>query len=134
MKPYFFSLFFLFIVACDSNTIPKKPDNLIPQDKMATILADSYLARTAKNSVNKNGDRSINYHSLIYTKYNVDSLSFHNSLKYYTSDIKQHEEVLKQVENQLQQKLSLVEKELAKEVEKKQKEAKELNKKKDSIQ
>lgn len=98
---YFLSLAVL-ITACNSNTIIKKPENLIAKDKMATILADSYIAKAARNSKNINGDRTINYLSYIYENHQTDSASFHASLKYYSANISLHEEILKNVKSKLE--------------------------------
>ncbi|WP_010134968.1 DUF4296 domain-containing protein [Ochrovirga pacifica] len=89
------------MMACNSNTILKKPKNLIPKEKMATILADTYIAKTARNSKNLNGDRSINYLSYIYQNHQTDSTTFHNSLAYYSANVSEHEEILKKVEARL---------------------------------
>lgn len=103
---------FFLLMACNSNTIIKKPHHLIPKDKMVAIIFDSYIAKTAKKRKNIQGSININYHALLYKKHNIDSASFHQSLKYYTSDIKQNEEILKQVKAKIQQQLSIAEKKL----------------------
>jgi len=116
MKQSFYIFFLIAIlISCDSNTILKKPTNLISKNKMVDILADSYIAKSAKKNVNLNGARNINYNSLIFKIHNIDSLSFNNSLMYYTSDIKQHQEILKQVKSKLQKKVLVVREQLEKE-------------------
>jgi len=116
MKQFFYIFFLIAIlISCDSNTILKKPTNLISKDKMVDILTDSYIAKSAKKNVNLNGVRNINYNSLIFKIHNIDSLAFNNSLMYYTSDIKQHQEILKQVKNKLQKKVLVVREQLDKE-------------------
>lgn len=98
MKPISFLLLTtLLLLSCNSNTIPKKPEGLLSEDKMVALLYDSYLAKAAKSETNTNGDRNINYHALLYQKHQTDSVSFHESLKYYSYNIKQNEEILKQV-------------------------------------
>ncbi|NJB82320.1 DUF4296 domain-containing protein [Wenyingzhuangia aestuarii] len=130
MRALFYT-FFLFtaLVACNSNTIIKKPENLIPKDKMVDILLDTYIAKTARNIKNVNGERTVNYHALIYKEHGTDSLAFNKSLKYYTSDIKQHEEILKLVEAKLEYRITATEKKLQQEEEAHQKEMDEANKK-----
>jgi len=116
MKQFFYIFFLIAIlISCDSNTILKKPTNLISKDKMVDILTDSYIAKSAKKNVNLNGVRNINYNSLIFKIHNIDSLAFNNSLMYYTSDIKQHQEILKQVKSKLQNKILVAKKQLEKE-------------------
>lgn len=116
MKILFYRLIILTIIlsSCNSNTIIKKPDNLITKEIMIDILTDTYLSRSAKNSINKNGEKRINYHTLIYKKHNVDSLSFNQSLKYYTSDISLNEEILKQIKINIDKQLDQKSKEFEK--------------------
>lgn len=104
-KVAYFICSFAFLVACNSNTIIKKPENLISKDKMADILADSYIAKSARNSKNLNGDRAINYLSYIYENHQTDSATFHSSLQYYSANVSVHEEILKNVKSKLEQKL-----------------------------
>ncbi len=103
------------LMSCNSNTIIKKPDNLIPKQQMIAILTDTYLAKSAKNLTNTHGDKHISYHALIYQKHDIDSLRFHQSLKYYTSDISLNEEILKAVKATIDEQLDKKSKELEKE-------------------
>lgn len=93
------------LIACNSNTIIKKPDNLLPKDKMVSILAESYIAKSAKTVLNVHNERNINYLAFIYTNQGIDSVTFNESLKYYTSDISLNEEILKLVQQSLDKKL-----------------------------
>ncbi len=102
----FLYIILLFIVGCNSNTVAKKPDHLISLDKMSIILTDIYIAKSADFLKNLNGDKKVNYHGLIYKKHHIDSISFSQSLKYYTADISMHEEILKQVDKNIKEKLS----------------------------
>lgn len=108
----FLSLFLL--ISCNSNTITKKPDNLISKDKMVNVLVDTYISKTARNIKNVNGNSKINYYGLIYKIHRIDSISFHESLRYYTSDIKQNEEILKAVKEKIDKKRELLKKENSK--------------------
>lgn len=114
------------LMSCNSNTIIKKPENLISKEKMTDILVDTYIAKAAKNVTNINKDRNINYLSLIYQNHQTDSITFENSLKYYTANISEHQEILKAT----QQKLKL----LLTEAEENQKSEEELKKVQDSIE
>ena len=50
MNKFFYILFLaLFLINCTSNTIIKKPDNLISKDEMVNILTDLFLANGGKN-------------------------------------------------------------------------------------
>ena len=89
MKKLFFIAFLL--IGCANAEIKRlpEPDNLIPEDKMVLIIKDltvmeSYIQMKTpeidKNYkvMNKNGEA-------ILKKYNVDTLSFENSIDYYGS-------------------------------------------------
>lgn len=104
-KVAFFVCCLALLMACNSNTILKKPENLIPKDKMVAILADSYVARSASNTKNINGDRSINYLSYIYENHQIDSATFHSSLQYYSANVSVHEEILKNVQAKIEQQI-----------------------------
>mgnify|MGYP000615930199 CR=1 FL=1 len=40
------------LLSCTSNTILKKPDNLIPKDEMVDLLTDLFIAMNAQNTKN----------------------------------------------------------------------------------
>lgn len=125
------NLFYIFVCAftlfsCNSNTIIKKPDHLLSKEKMVDILADTYIAKAAKNVNNIHKNRNINYLSLIYQNHQTDSITFDNSLKYYTSNISEHEEILKATQKKL--------KHLLDEAQEKQTAEEDLKKVQDSIQ
>ncbi|HBY66927.1 MAG TPA: DUF4296 domain-containing protein, partial [Flavobacteriaceae bacterium] len=79
----------LLIVAfgCQSVQKPEKPENLIPKEKMIDIMMESYLSNAAR-SVNNRKLRSygLKLDSLIYAKYNIDSLQLAKSNTYYAAD------------------------------------------------
>lgn len=100
----FLSIFFLslFLINCTSNTIVKKPDNLIPKNEMVDLLTEMFLANGATNIKNIHGKRKVNYFSVIYDKYQIDSTRFKESNFYYISKIDDYDEILKKVEAKLQ--------------------------------
>lgn len=98
---YLFFICVITLLSCNSNTIVKKPKNLIPKDKMVQVLTDVYIAKSAKNVNNIYKERNINYLSFIYKNHQIDSATFENSLKYYTINVSEHEEILKQVKENL---------------------------------
>ena len=87
--------------SCTSNTILKKPDNLIPEDKMVDLLTDLFLAINAENTKNLQLERQVNYYPLIFEKYNIDSTQFKESNFYYSSRIDEYDELLMKVEERL---------------------------------
>lgn len=101
MKSFFYICIGLFIVSCTSNTIYKKPENLIPKDSMVSLLTDMYIASSSKNQKNKYLKREKNYMILVYEKYKIDSTRFDASNRYYTSKIDEYAEILKKVKGNI---------------------------------
>lgn len=95
-----FTIIFL-LGACTSNTIYKKPDDLIPKNQMVDLLTDMYLAKAAKNIKTKTLERNLEYMPLIFEKYGIDSLRFQHSNLYYMSRIDVYEAIHKKVEKNL---------------------------------
>jgi len=86
---------------CTSNTIYKKPADLIPEEQMVDLLTDMYIAVAAKHVKTKDLQKNINYMPLVYEKYGIDSLRFQTSNIYYMSLIDDHEAIYKKVEKRL---------------------------------
>ena len=103
------NLFLIFslviLVGCTSNTIYKKPKDLIPEAKMVNILTDMYLANAASGIKNKNLEKKINYMPLVYEKYGVDSLQFQHSNTYYVSRLDDYKSIYEKVETRLKKML-----------------------------
>lgn len=83
--------------SCRSNTIYEEPIDLIPKDSMMMLLKDLYLATAAKNIKNKRQQKKVSYITLVYNKYNIDSLRFNTSNLYYTSKIDIYEPMLNEI-------------------------------------
>lgn len=96
-------LFFIsiFLMACTSNTIMKKPDDLIPKNQMVDLLTDMLIASGAENIKNIDLERNVNYFPLVFEKYGIDSTRFKESNYYYTSQIDDYEKILKEVDKRL---------------------------------
>jgi len=92
----------LFLNACTSNTIYKKPDDLIPPDKMVDLLTDIYIANAAISFPNKLDVRNLQYLPLVYKKYKIDSLRFKHSTTYYLSKIKEYKIINQKVIDRLE--------------------------------
>ncbi|MDP3358350.1 MAG: DUF4296 domain-containing protein [Lutibacter sp.] len=102
MKKISFILFLsVFFMACTSNTIIKKPDNLIPKNQMEDLITDMLIAAGAENIKNINLERNVNYFPLIFEKYGIDSTRFKESNYYYTSQIDDYEKILRKVDERL---------------------------------
>ena len=87
--------------SCRSNTIYEEPKDLIPKDSMMMLLKDLYLATAAKNIKNKRQQKKVSYITLVYNKYNIDSLRFNTSNLYYTSKIDIYEPMLNEITEML---------------------------------
>lgn len=92
---YIFSIL-IFLSSCTSNTIYKKPKDLISQEQMVDLLVDMQLAVGAKSMKNIDNKRS-NYMPLVYEKYNVDSARFARSNFYYSTRIDDYTKILQAV-------------------------------------
>jgi len=103
MKKIAFFLTLLFLVSCTSNTIYKKPDDLIPKDTMTALITDLIIASSAKYKKNLLLERKVNYIPLVYDKYKIDSVRFEKSNIYYTSKIDEYEVIFKEVKQNLSQ-------------------------------
>ena len=84
-------------MSCKSNTIYDEPVDLIPKDSMMMLLKDLYLATAAKNIKNARQQKKVSYTTLVYNKYNIDSLRFNSSNLYYTSKIDVYEPMLNEI-------------------------------------
>lgn len=108
MKKLFYIIICLFFSCNSSIEKPQKPENLIPEDKMAEIMYDVFLLNSAKG-VNKiilevNGVMPENY---IFEKYSIDSTQFAESNNYYVYNTKTYESIL----NKIKEKIDLKKKE-----------------------
>ena len=91
----------IFVISCTSNTIYKKPENLIPKDQMVDLLVDMQLALGAKSIKNIDGNKNIEYIHLVFEKYGIDSARFAESNFYYMTDIDEFNKILKKTKNRI---------------------------------
>ena len=103
----------LLLINCTSNTIIKKPDNLIPKNQMVDVLTDMFLASGGENIKNIHLQRKVNYFPLVFEKHHIDSTQFKESNFYYVSRIDDYEEILKKVDERLQRLKQLNEEEIS---------------------
>ncbi|MEN8965370.1 MAG: DUF4296 domain-containing protein [Polaribacter sp.] len=104
MKNISHIILLLLLFSCTSNTIFKKPKDLIPKDTMSLLIQDMMVASSAKFIKNKHLQKNINYMAFIYDRYLIDSLRFQTSNLYYTSKIDEYEEIINDVNVQLEKK------------------------------
>ncbi|WP_372744922.1 DUF4296 domain-containing protein [Lutibacter sp.] len=99
----------ILLINCTSNTIIKKPDNLIPKKEMVDLLTDLLLASGAENVKNLQLKRKVNYFPLVFEKYNIDSTQFKESNYYYSTKVDEYNEIIREVETRLEMLLKKVE-------------------------
>lgn len=95
------------LVSCSekkADTI-KKPDNLIPKEKMILILVDVHLVEGTLSSVSKNElntqDYSLYYYKSIFAKHKINKEQFDLSIKYYSHYPEKLNEIYTEVVNRL---------------------------------
>ncbi|MGK0447511.1 MAG: hypothetical protein ACJA2M_001286 [Polaribacter sp.] len=93
MKNTSYLLVFIFLVSCTSNTIFEKPKDLIPKDTMSLLIQEMMIASSAKYVKNKNFEKKIEYMSLVYDQFKIDSTRFQTSNLYYMSKIDVYQEI-----------------------------------------
>ena len=98
-----FLILFTLVLSCTSNTIYKKPDDLIQKDLMIEIIGQMLIANSARSSKNLGKERSIEYMSLVYRKYGVDSARFARSNFYYSTKIDEYKKMMQRVKLNLEQ-------------------------------
>ena len=101
MKKTVLSLLCVFAFSCTSNTIFKKPDDLIGKEQMVDLLTDLYLATAAKTSKNLEKERNVDYTQLVFEKHGIDSARFKRSNFYYTAKIDVYESIFKEVKSRI---------------------------------
>ncbi|MDG1503809.1 MAG: DUF4296 domain-containing protein [Flavicella sp.] len=101
MKKTALSLLCVFAFSCTSNTIFKKPDDLIEKEQMIDLLTDLYLATAAKTAKNLEKERNVDYTQLVFEKHGIDSARFKRSNFYYTAKIDEYESIFKEVKSRI---------------------------------
>ena len=88
-------------ISCGQKAI-EKPDNLIDEDKMITILYDLSLLEAIKSQKPAVLDSNqVDVTKYIYKKYKIDSLQFANSSQYYASNIENYKLMYEEVAKKL---------------------------------
>lgn len=97
-------LMILFLtMGCQDIKRSPKPDDLIPEDKMADVLTEISLLHGAR-SYNKDlmEAKGIKPDRYIYEKYGIDSVQFVRSNEYYSEHYKQYQRIYTDVKNKLE--------------------------------
>lgn len=87
-KYVIFILAILVFSGCQNIEYPKKPKNLIPEDKMVEVMIDIQLFNTAK-TVNRlpMQQSGLTPNEYIYEKHGIDSIQFVESNRYYGANL-----------------------------------------------
>lgn len=103
MKRIFqFLLIFSLVISCTSNTIYKKPNDLIEKELMVELILNMQIATSARGSRNLNEERNIDYMYLVYNKFEIDSARFARSNFYYSTKIDDYTKILQEVKRRLE--------------------------------
>lgn len=103
MKKLIAFLMVLVFLGCQNVQKPEKPKDLIPKEKMISILTEAYLANASQSVRNQAlFVQAIDLDSLIYNKFDIDSVQFKKSNDYYSFDFNTYVDMLSEVETRLQ--------------------------------
>ena len=81
----------------------KKPDNLIPEDKMVEVLTELNLLNSAKNYNKRLLEESgVQPDEYLYSKYDIDSLKLAESTTYYAKKYDKFEGIYQKVKQNLE--------------------------------
>jgi hypothetical protein len=110
MKKYSIILFFLPLIFSCAQKLIEKPQNLIPEDKMVSILKEMTVVNAARSTnlyiLKENGVEPTAY---VFKKYDVDSIQFVESDRYYASLPSVYESIYVKVEALLEKEKEQVE-------------------------
>lgn len=104
MKNLCFYFGILFLFSCTSNTILEKPKNLIPKDSMSLLIEEMMVASSSKFIKNKFQENDVNYMTLVYERFKIDSLRFQESNLYYISKIDDYQKIIEKATQSLEAK------------------------------
>lgn len=95
-------LFVLFSVfSCGDNAVDK-PENLIEKEVMVDILSDLTIIQSVEtNNPGVITQKEIKVNEVIYKRYNIDSVSFAQSNRYYASNPHEYQKIIKKVSEKI---------------------------------
>lgn len=97
MKKLACILLSILLFSCGEETV-KKPDNLLPEDKMVDMLYDISVLQAINSFTPQALDSNkVEAKHYIFTKYKTDSLTFAQSHEYYASDMEKYEGIQKKI-------------------------------------
>ncbi len=103
-------LLFAILISCQKPVV-SKPDNLIDEDVLVSILYDLSLLEAIKSqNPTVLETNNINSTTYIYKKYKIDSLQFARSNTYYASDNKKYKEIVENINKKIEEQKILLSK------------------------
>ncbi len=104
-------LIVFFIIACNSNPVPK-PDHLLSEDQMKDILYDLAILQAMESyNPGKLRENGVDARSYIFDKYQIDSTVFYQNQRYYASNARKYKKmykaILERVNNQISEEDSI---------------------------
>jgi len=103
MKKILIIIFILNINSCFNNIDYEKPKDLISEENMVKIIYDMSLINVSKG-INKRiiENNGLKPKSYILKKYNIDSIQFVNSNRYYSKDLEKYHMIYEKVLEKLE--------------------------------
>jgi Domain of unknown function (DUF4296) len=101
MKKYSLIFGVFFVLSSCGNSVLDKPNNLIDDDTMIEILTDLSIMDAMKSQNSVNGTLKFEVNDYVFKKYQIDSLQFAQSNKYYASDVPKYKRMYKIVNEKL---------------------------------
>jgi Xaa-Pro aminopeptidase len=98
MKFKWILIFAILLVSCQNVEEIKKPDSLIPEQKMVEVLTDLSILYSAKNYNKKILEETgLPLKTYLYKKHQIDSLQLAQSTEYYAKNYTQFKKIYNQV-------------------------------------
>ncbi|RKS55834.1 uncharacterized protein DUF4296 [Gillisia mitskevichiae] len=96
-------IFACFLSSCQNIEEVKKPDNLIPEDKMVDVLTELSLLNSAKNKNRRILEETgLQPDTYLYSKYEIDSLQLAESTTYYAKKYDKFDGIYQKVKQNLE--------------------------------
>ncbi|MEP2239551.1 MAG: DUF4296 domain-containing protein [Maribacter sp.] len=104
MKHVLFLVTVLLLVTSCAEELIEKPNNLIPEDKMVSIIKEMAIVNAAKaTNLGKLRENGVEPTNFIFNKFKIDSAQFVDSDRYYASKPLRYENMYKKVEAELEE-------------------------------
>jgi len=103
MKQFFLLAIVFMVLGCQNVKYPEKPENLIPKEKMIDVLTEVYLSNASRTyNLRVLRDSGYKLDSMLYKKFDIDSLQFAKSHAYYANDLDEYVAMFEKVKSKLE--------------------------------